>query len=204
MTDRINIVNHGVFNAEGQLFNADQPVADASRRFLRPIPPTPDPSIGTKVERPKRFTTLNAPSEAQKQTQPAEALVVPVVGCLAAVRAARIAQQHREQIWSADSVVGLVSENGAADPTPDQIDQMYEDLRLFSYLPESMIPTREEFDDLAKPQRRTTVVQTSLSSMGIVLRTAAATRPQLETQEDNNELLPDQVPFYESSLNNCG
>lgn len=202
MADTINVVNRGVFNAPGQLFNSDEPIQGGPQRYLRALPDDQGPAVPV-APRPKRFTTLDGkqPSEIAQADPPI--LVTPVVGCLAAVRAASIAHQHREKVWGVDSMVGLVASSYEADPTPDQLDQMYADLELFSYLPPQLIPTRAEFEDLAKPQRRPTVVQISLSKAGILITPEPTQRPVLDDPTSDEALLPAQVPFSETALDAC-
>jgi hypothetical protein len=202
MADIINVVNRGVFNAPGQLFNSDEPIQGGPQRYLRALPDEQGSAVPV-APRPKRFTTLDGKQPAEIAEADAPILSVPVVGCLAAVRAARITHQHREKVWGPDSMVGLVAQTSAADPTPAQLDQMYSDLELFSYLPAQMRPTRAEFEDLARPQRRATVVQTSLAKAGVVISREPVQRPVLDDPTSDEALLPAQVPFSETALDSC-
>lgn len=202
--DRINAMGRGVFNAPGQLFNSDDPVSSGVRRYVQALPPDPGTETPT-VTRPKRFTTFGPQQPREVAEADPVPHVQPVVGCMAAVRAARIAHQHRNQVWGRDVLIGLVAASDTPDPTPDQIEQMYSDLQLFTYLPSNMLPSRTEFEDMVRPQRRQALVESRLTDLGIAVQAQPVSTPLLVDEEvANDELLPAQVPFSESNLNSCG
>lgn len=185
-------------NAPGQLYGPDAS-APAFRRALAPmddevVAPTPN-------ERPRVLTRLPgepAPAlAADTDNLPAEAPVV-LDGPFSAVRAARVAHQYRVDFWSPDSdVLGVLAEDDSANPSDAQLDTMYNDLALFSYLPAQLFPTRASFGEQSKPTQRAAYLATTTADVGVGTGVQTQT-PAIRTFTGGTEsgpILPVNTPF---------
>lgn len=91
----------------------------------------------------------------------------PYVGGFSGVRAAQVMHQHDIKFWTEGGVVDVVMKSKQPDPSSAEIDQMYADLQLFSYMPTGMLPTAAEFADQVTPSRRTLAAKRDLRKAGI-------------------------------------
>lgn len=201
--DHINNLDH-TWNLEGELWNEDNP-KPIVRRFLQPIDDSFDhEELNPKAKRPTNDTrVLLDPAAAEKILAAQESPVrrTLLVGSYSAIRAARVAHQHRVGFWDEEGVIGYLGSSSTPDPSEDDIDQLYEDLQLFSYLPPALLPSREEFGDLAKPQKRTAVLRSRLPDLGLVL--TIDNRASADTDVTNRPLIPAQAPFIDNVSTFC-
>lgn len=179
-------VNTDSFNTEAQIFNENAP--SKVRRFLTPlreaqsIPGIPGPDTRPRVLRDFTDETElpNAPRVAAEQEDlPRE----PLAGSFTAVRAARILHQHRIGFWSNSGIIETITGSLAADPSREQIDDLYDKFLVFSYLPAELTPTREEFADIVTPSKLAAVTKTALFDMGILITPTPPDR--------DNDVFPD-------------
>lgn len=194
-----------VFNAPGELWNSDAPASKP--RYLQPIkesvrsPGIPGPT------RPRVLRNFDPVAEPEQisTVQPAPPPTQTFAGSFSALRAMRVCHQYRVGFWGPSSVMRLLSQNRNPDPSQSALDQMYADFQLFNYLPDSMTPTREQFDDFAKPQKRQALLQSSLDQIGIRSSQAStgATATDDRLSDIDSTVLPTPVPFRSSVTTFC-
>lgn len=167
MPDYINTAlgDGGRFNERRQLFNKNDPTP--VRAYLRPLDEDTfpdDPSLTSGLAPRTRIG-----GERLEEVRPARAVPRRVVfGYFSAVRSSRIVHQHIQRLWDAHAFPKHFGASTQPDPSPQTVDQMYEDFQLFSYLPPEIAPSRAEFEDYAKPQKRADLISANLPRMGIV------------------------------------
>jgi hypothetical protein len=161
------------FNEHGQLFNDNESKKNASVRYLKQIFDRETlPNITTDAGRPKIVRDFIATddditvSQTNTETQ-TEVPRAPIYGSFAAVRALRMLHQYRIGFWGDSGIIETVTEAQKPDPSTDDIADMYAKFQLFSYLPEDISPTQEEFGDMVTPSKRAANVKNGLASMGI-------------------------------------
>ena len=159
-SDYVNKIG-GVYNREGELFNDDTPALRV-RRFIRP---TELPEEGDAFPGDPERPTIRSTFPDEVPDRPAARKVV--AGSFATVRAARSAHQHEQKLWDPTYLPAHVGQSGVSDPTDAALAQQYQDLRDFSYLPASMMPTEQEFFDAARPSKRGGFLAEHLADMGI-------------------------------------
>lgn len=202
--DLINSQQHG-WNEPGELFNEDQPTPKVFR-YLRARPENIDASPYPSQEERAKKTTFVDPdvNERIKVTDDAPVQRTALVGNYAAVRAAQVAHQHRVGFWDSEGVVGFIGRASAPNPSDDQLDQMWEDLQLFSYLPPELMPSEDQFKQYAKPQDRVGVIRNNLGNLG--LRDSSPNTADLDDRNgslDNEPLIPPPPAFSEFGLSFC-
>lgn len=207
MTDRINDAAQ-TWNNDGELWNDDNPPSGV-RRYLRPLPPEGE------VFNPKapRRSVVRDFDPAFERAEQAEQDLPPrhtyFTGNFASLRAMRVAHQHRVSFWGEDGPLRLFTRSDIPDPNSDQLDQQYEDLQLFSYLPPGLLPTRRQFEDLARPQRRQAATQGRLNRLGVVVDTGSSNGQDQDAADDRlvittqQPLLPASVPFSGNLADFC-
>lgn len=202
--DQINRESQ-VFNAPTELWNSDDPAKPP--RYLQPIKES-RPATGVPgPTRPRVLRSFDPFSEPEQisTVQPPPPPTVTFAGSMSALRAMRVCHQYRVGFWGPNGPLRLLSQNRNPDPSQSALDQMYADFLLFNYLPDSMTPTREQFDDFAKPQKRQALMQASLSQIGVqqaqVSTGANAVDDRLS--ELDSTVLPTPVPFRSSVTTFC-
>lgn len=204
MTDKINDIDQR-WNNEGELWNEDNP-PPKTRRFLRPLP-AENEIFGVQAERQKVIHDWNRetdqPVVAKEDLPPKH---THFTGNFAALRAMRVAHQHRINFWGEEGPIRLFTSSDVPDPSQAQLDQQYQDLQLFSYLPDSMLPTRRQFEDLARPQRRAAVTQARLADAGVTTGAQDQTDDTTDARlviSSQQPLLPASVPFSGNLADFC-
>jgi hypothetical protein len=147
--------------------------------------------FGASVEDFSKTSTVEAPAPLRSKT---------LTGYFGAVRAAQVAHQHRVDFWGQTGVAATVAASPLPDPSAETLDAQYSDLQAAAYMPDSLQPSRSEFDDLARPQRRVAVVTAAATKMGIT-NTSEVTALPAETVT-----LPTiaGLPFAETLQRTCG
>lgn len=161
------------FNEVGQLWNDNESKKNKSYNYLRQVfDETTLPGITTDSSRPKILTDFVAtPGDLEAQgiidDSTADVPREPIYGSFAAVRALRTLHQYRVGFWGDSGLIETLTASPKADPTSDDITNMYSKFLLFSYLPEEMTPSQEEFGDLVTPSKQAANVRNALTLMGI-------------------------------------
>jgi hypothetical protein len=159
-----------VFDPPGTVFNGTGPVREP-HHYVRRVPeeagrsskPAWAPSVRTSFANAGDVTAPQVNAGAPKP--PAyEALT----GSFSGVRAAQSLRQHQIDFWGESAIVEHVMAAPGADPSSTQIDQMYSDLQLFSYMPADMLPSKEEFADQVTPSRAAAAARMQLVTAGII------------------------------------
>ncbi len=195
------------FNTPQHVYNGEG-VEAKSFRFLIPLPPQDFNAAIATPAGPQVLTDFAAiPSDVQSN-----AFVVndvqdtvprtPVTGSFSAVRARRILHQYRIGFWSDAGIIDQLTASNAADPTQDQIDTNWANFQLFSYLPDALMPTKEQFSDLITPSKNATNVLDALPLMGI--NTSVVTNPvPTVVAPAAPASLPDPTPFASNLSQFC-
>lgn len=191
--DYINAEEHN-WNLPGELWNDDQEPRVVTR-FLRPLPPDTQNFGSPALPRSPVVRDFNPDIDAaERDTAPAAPRQTYFTGGFAALRAMRVSHQHRVGFWNLDGPVRLLTASDTPDPNSAQLDQQYADLRLFSYLPEALFPTRSQFEDLARPQSRGAATQAQLGQVGVVAASAVVDDARI-VDATNQPLLELVIPF---------
>jgi len=160
-----------VWNEPTNIWNFDgstpQGPINAYERIVD-VPPAPDVELSQPrvVSEPAAIES-DLTGERQDTADEAPVAFRAVVGPFAATRAVRLLEQHRSAFWSRDGVVSSVYQTDKPDPSPAEIKRLYDQFKLFSYLPGPMMPTAEEFADLVTPSKVITVIQDNLANLGV-------------------------------------
>lgn len=175
-------------NSQGR-YNSSGRTPAAPPHFVRPAPaeqvnaPSVTPSVRSKFTgKPQPQVVVNAPAPVLQQQ---------LAGSFSAVRAMQTLYQHAIGFWTDSGIVDMVAASNQPDPSETQIDQMYADLQLFSYLPAALVPSRSEFGDMVKPSHRSAAITARLSQMGINLKPQTIASVPAATQA----LIPPPPPF---------
>ena len=190
MADQIN-VGKQVFNEPGELFDSD--TSPRVVRYLQQLRPDRSAIEGIVPNEPPDPTPRDTEDPIPRTS---------AVGSFSGVRAARIMHQHRIGFWTFGDVLPYVAQSQQADPTEDEIDQMYDDLLLFNYLPNSMTPTRAEFGEMTKPSKREAFIRSRLSELGVLLDQNAEVSNAV-TAAAPQQIIPAPPPFAERLSTFC-
>ena len=198
------------FNEPGQLWNDNSSKKTTRYNFLRQVfDEVSLPNITQDESRPKILTSFAATDEdldanAVIDDSTAEVPREPIYGSFAAVRALRVLHQYRVGFWGDGGVIETITATQRADPTSADIDTMYAKFLLFSYLPDELSPTREEFADLVTPSKNSANVRNALSSMGISAVVGASAPDRFF---NDNPIIPptlaDPYPFGQNLSSFC-
>lgn len=187
-------VNTNQFNAPSELFGSNRALPEAPKKYLQPIA---QEDVGVD-DRPKNPYGEGGRVEQEQQVRLGRRTLV---GSFSAVRAARVLHQNMEEMWAADGLTSVLAATASADPSADEISQMYDDLILFSDLPPALTPSREDVEDWFRPRRREAVVHNSLPNVGVK---GYVEDVALETATpDNVVLLAPPAPFSSTQLSTC-
>lgn len=200
------------FNQPGSLFDSDE--VPQKVRFLTPLPqevPTPGSSSGDLRPRVRR-RFANTEQEVRDLTEEASITEITaeeprfraLIGNFSAVRAARVAHQHYIRFWTG-GVLDQVTKSQDPDLSEDRLEQMYNDFLLFSYLPPSMTPSRDEFKRMVQPGKYPTYVQNHLIDIGIAIvgPRPVPTVPTVTDVDGNDDILPTPGAFSETLSGFC-
>lgn len=190
MADQIN-VGKQVFNEPGELFDSD--ASPRVVRYLQQLRPERSVFEGIIPNEPPDPTPVEAEASIPRTA---------AVGSFSGVRAARIMHQHRIGFWSFGDILPYVSQSQQSDPTEDEIDQMYGDFLLFSYLPNGMTPSRAEFGEMAKPSKREAFLRSRLADLGVLFDLAADVENAV-TAAVPQQIIPAPPPFAERLSTFC-
>ncbi len=211
MTDRDFIDRpKRTMNQPTELFNNNNP--PPAQHVVQRVQAPSAPSSPLVAERPRIRRTFGSTPEEIRAETPTQIVDTSVftarkqlTGSFAAVRAARTLHQYLVDFWDSAGVIDTVVGQVEADPTQDQLDQMYDDFLLFSYLPSVMTPSKPTFIDMATPSKRAAVVQADLPNMGINTKVA---QTQSDTTIQDQEViviiaLPTPPPYAERLTSFC-
>lgn len=194
------------WNTPGELWNGEGTITE-KKRYLRPIQ---ESTRGPGVPGPARPRILRNfdPEQEPERISTVEAQPPPSVtfaGSFSALRAMRVAHQYRVSFWGPNGPMRLISQTNSPDPTSDAITQMYADFQLFNYLPDSLTPSQQEFDDFAKPQKRQALMQSSLDSIGVRSASVSAGADAIDDRLSalDSTILPTPVPFQSAVTTFC-
>ena len=128
---------------------------------------------------------------------------IPLFGNFSAVRAAKVMHQFAVGFWSSLGAINLVAASNAADPSTDQINQMWSDFNLFNYLPNSLTPLQADFMQMVTPSKAAAFITANLSNMGLnVSGTPVSNTDNLlvtgQTVDSTTPFLTPQQPFANS------
>jgi hypothetical protein len=200
--DQIN--SSSPFNDEGEQFNADAEITNRTLRFLSQVR---EEEVSITKTDPSRQQTLRFvdPDRAARVEQQFGKPIPrqPFVCGFAVGRAIRTNQQHRAGLWSENGAVRLLAENNTNDPSEADLQQGWEDLQLFSYLPPALQVSEDVYRDMARPRKRQAVLRDALLQQGL---NASANREDVGVgvqYQDNPELLPPATPFSNNRLSIC-
>lgn len=193
-----------LFGTPGNLFGSDTAInrtAPAATLLALPTKRTPQP----EVARPTLLTRLpGASDDLLIKDRPADAEILPppieLKGPLSGVRAARILHQHELGLWDQDKLPSHYGRSPTPDLTDADIDARFETLQLYSYMPEALAITRDEFGAMMRPTGRAAYLASALPRAGInVTATATPVAGSLAAAAT----LPDNAPFAEQLTRFC-
>ena len=171
-------------DSPGSLWGSNNP--QRPRTFAQQIPRAP---LADDRPKPQVLSKLSPePGERVVAQAPAAPERRVFEGSFAGLRAMRLLHQYRIDFWGDSSAVALLG-SSSGDPSEAQLDQAYDDFVLFSYLPPQLMPTKAVFRDMSRPTARSSVLRSSLPTMGI--NTAGQqVLPQTRESTDDATLLP--------------
>jgi hypothetical protein len=173
MTDRPDSINapQTVWNETENIWNYDSTrLAGTTGQYTRVQgpPAAPDEVLSQpRVVSDPAATPSDLSTDRQVAVPPIPTAFRPISGPFSGIRAVRILEQHRAQFWDKDGVVGSVYPSGRPDPTKTEVDAMYQNFLLFTYLPKPLVPSASEFSDLVSPSKVVTTIQNNLVNLGI-------------------------------------
>ena len=197
------------FNESGQLWNDNQSNLTKSFSYLRQVfDETQLPNIAPDATRPKVLTDFSAiesdvSSSSVTSDTTDDVPRTPIYGSFAAVRALRLLHQHRIGFWGESGIVETISARNGTDPSSADIQNKYQTFLLFSYLPDELTPTQEEFGDLITPSKMPANIRNALPNMGITVVTTSRDPEFAGANGDITTILPDPHPFADNLSSFC-
>lgn len=192
-----------VFDPQGLVFNGVGPVREP-RTYVRRVPdeaglsskPAWAPKVRTSFANEGDVTAAPVSAGAPAQQVSYEQLT----GSFAGVRAAQVLRQHQIDFWGASGIVEYAMASPGSDPSQAQVDQMYDDLQLFSYLPGDMLPSKEDFAAQVTPSRCAAAARMQLVTAGIITNNTWST-PQPATEP--TPMITASPPFADKLTDWC-
>lgn len=210
-TDHINDPTRG-FNEPQELFGNNETSLDTGRKVIvrRSFFPSPDPSItgvrrdDGRVQRQIGSVSEDFAGSSVRQSEIPQIEREVFSGSIAMIRAARIIHQYDVRFWEPDGVVTYATASNQPAPDPAQAEARYNDFLAFSYLPEQMLPTPTQFNDLTHPAARGPLVVEFLRRAGLVT-SPTQTGPEVPQAFDVAAEEPPLVPppFAENLQSSC-
>jgi hypothetical protein len=183
------------FNEDGRRFNADH--SGERYSLVREVREASSPIVTTT---PVDETEREEPSQPAKQT---------MEGPFSTVRSTLVLHWIREQSWKANAVPRYLSQTRSSDPSARTMQQKWDDFQLFNYLPPSLTPTQQEFEDRSEPQKREAILMAAEANMAMssvshyqvdIGSAPVITQNEVTTPQP---LLPEVKPFAENLLDEC-
>lgn len=181
--------NERVFNRPGELFNDNAPVPTVRRFIPQTEPPDDATPFPSAPERPTVRSDFPVPAPPRSPVRKI------VAGSFSTVRASRTVHQHAVSLWGEDYLPSHVGRSSVPDPSPAELTQQYQDLRLFSYLPPQIMPSQDEFIQAATPSLRGGFLAERLEDMGIETAGEDENPPALESAETGVSQMRLVAPF---------
>lgn len=126
-------------------------------------------------------------------------------GTVASTRAARVIHQYDIDFWGNTGVMAYATRSTQPQMSEDEITEKYNDFVAFSYLPNSLLPSKELFRDMVNPQSRTAAMPGLLLAAGLVTTPTNTVGLVNQTDLGGVEDLPTIPPPFASNLQSaCG
>ncbi len=196
----------GLFGTPGGLFGSNTPNVPSTTP-ARTLLAIPEPRrTAAESPRPRLLMLLPGATEqvlVRDGKEEDETLAPPVElrGALSAVRAALVMHQHEEALWAQQNFPTHLGASPQTDLSQADIDERYETLQLYSYLPASLQLSREDFAAMLRPSARPAYLTANLRAMGIDV-TAPRALPEAGTLAAA-ATLPANTPFAERLTQFC-
>jgi hypothetical protein len=210
MTNPINTVG---FNTETELFGSNELPRGKSvvKRYSGSnyvAGATGAPASTGRVQRQIGSTKKDFVPETREVTtseDPAPVERDVFAGTYGTTRAARVLHQYDIDFWGSTGVMGYATKSTQPQMSEDEVTQKYNDFVAFSYLPQTLLPSKELFRDLVNPQSRTAAMPALLLAAGVITSPTNTTGLIGQTDLGGVEDLPTVPPPFASNLqSSCG
>lgn len=163
-----SLPNTAPFNALHNLFGGSP--ADSTSQVSRFVVAERRPDSAAHVEdvAPRVLSEFGVglANVAEPEQDESGYVVHTLEGPLLLVRAERTVTQHQDGLWSSGGALDVLTEDGTVLST-EALDQLEQDVELFSYLPVALRPTRTQLEAYAQPARRRALMAAMVSQYGI-------------------------------------